>query len=210
MEPAPRRDRGPHLATNDREAAGHRWAAEQWPLVRRMIHTSADFDFLTITRIHPRAVASGRAALRAGALLLTDTRMALAGISRARLAPFGCRVTCLGDDPRAALRARGGRHHPGGGGPGPGPRGNPGAGHLRNRQRPHRALQAPRAHPGGRVAPALVVGLPVGFVNAAEAKAALAALDVPHVTALGRKGGSSLAASVINALAIGCAEADKA
>ncbi len=62
----------------------------------------------------------------------------------------------------------------------------------------------------GRVAPALVVGLPVGFVNAAEAKAALAALDVPHVTALGRKGGSSLAASVINALAIGCAEADKA
>ncbi len=88
------------LATIDREAAGHRWPAEQWPLVRRMIHTSADFDFLTITRIHPRAVASGRAALRAGALLLTDTRMALAGISRARLAPFGCRVTCLGDDPR--------------------------------------------------------------------------------------------------------------
>ena len=56
----------------------------------------------------------------------------------------------------------------------------------------------------GEAAPALVVGLPVGFVNAAESKEELSKMDYPHITALGRKGGSALAASVINALAVRC------
>jgi precorrin-8X/cobalt-precorrin-8 methylmutase len=61
---------------------------------------------------------------------------------------------------------------------------------------------------GGQAAPALVIGLPVGFVNAAESKAALADLDFPYITNLGRKGGSNVAASVVNALALLAASRD--
>ena len=193
------------MAIIDQEAGEHGWPPGQWPVVRRMIHTSADFDYLETVRMHPRAVDSGLAALRAGCRLLTDTRMAFAGISRRRLDPLGVRVACLMDHPEVARRARQGgttravaavdlavEHDP------------PAVFVIGNA--PTALLRLIEHIDSGRVAPALVVGLPVGFVNAAESKQALAALDVPFITALGRKGGSNVAASVINALAIMCAE----
>jgi precorrin-8X/cobalt-precorrin-8 methylmutase len=196
------------MAIIDQEAGDHSWPPEQWPVVRRMIHTSADFDYLKNVRMHPRAIDSGMAALRDGCRLLSDTRMAQAGISQRRLEPLGARVECLMDHPEVASRAKE-------------------QGTTRAVAAVDLALQdgapdifvignAPTAllrlveHiQAGRANPALVVGVPVGFVNAAESKDALAKLDVPFITALGRKGGSNVAASVINALAIMCAEASQ-
>lgn len=189
----------------DHEAGDHGWSAEQWPLVRRMIHTSADFDYVSTVRMHPTAVTAGLAALRAGGSLLTDTRMAQAGIGLRRLKPWGVTVDCLVDHPGVANRAAE-----------QGTTRAVAAIDLALEQgapdifvignAPTALLRLIEHFQAGRVQPALVVGLPVGFVNAAESKQALAELDLPFITALGRKGGSNVAASVINALAIMCAE----
>jgi precorrin-8X/cobalt-precorrin-8 methylmutase len=181
--------------------SAHHLPPEVWFVVRRMIHTSADPDYLTSARLHPRAIAVGVEALRSGKPVATDTRMLLAAISTGRLGRLGVEAFCLMDDPEVVVEAAG-----------------------RNTTRAAVALE--RALPqlaGGIVAignaptallrllelladgvpaPALVVGVPVGFVNAAESKDALARQDCPYITALGPKGGSAVAASIINALAI--------
>lgn len=174
----------------------------EWSVVRRMIHTSADFEMLDLVRFSPGACQAGLAALRRGGLVVTDTEMARAGIPLRRMTPLGCRVACLMNDPEAARLAR-----------------------EQGRTRAHVAVDlavetlrpdiwvignAPTAllrlmeHlDAGHARPFLVVGMPVGFVNAAESKdLLLARADVPFVTIRGRKGGSALAASVVNALAV--------
>ena len=187
----------------DREAGDHGWAPDAWSIVRRMIHTTADFDFVTTVRMHGSAVEKGIEALKAGAAIFCDTNMCRSGISKARLAPYGCKVECLITDEKVKAIAE-----------------------KNNMTRAAAAVDA--ALPeldgaiyvvgnaptalfrlmevigSGKAAPALVVGLPVGFVNAAESKEELSRMDYPHITALGRKGGSALAASVINALAVLC------
>jgi precorrin isomerase len=87
------------------EAPPHAWPPQAWRIVRRMIHTTADFEWVTSVRMHPRAIESGLAAIRAGAIIFTDTRMAQAGISPRRLTPFGGQVRCLMDDSRVASLA---------------------------------------------------------------------------------------------------------
>jgi len=183
------------------EAGPHRWAAPEWTVVRRMIHTTADFDYLTITRIHPRAVAAGVQALRQGRPVFTDTHMLAAGVSTGRLQRLGVEVRCIMDDPEVAAEAT----H----------RGITRAAAAMERCQPclGGSIMAIGNAPtallklldlllAGAPAPALIIGLPVGFVNAAEAKAALMAMDFPYISLVGRKGGSALAASVVNALAI--------
>ena len=189
------------LAVIDAEVPEPRpFAGDEWVVARRMIHTTADFDLLAHIRFHPAAIASGVEALLAGADIVTDTRMALSGIPVRRLEPLKCRVRCLIDDPAVAKRAR-----------------------SEGVTRAWAAVDEVMAHGGadifvignaptalyrlldwmGRGArpPRLIVGMPVGFVNAAESKDLLMAQDaIPYITIAGRKGGSSLAASVINAL----------
>lgn len=185
----------------DAEAGRHEFSAAQWPIVRRMIHTSADFDYLQSLRFHPQAVTRGIAAIRSGKAIITDTNMARAGIRRTDLERFGVAVRCLIADPDiaalaaqnrttraqaavdAALDLMGGGIYVVGNAP---------TALLRLIE----WVRADRAHP------ALIVGLPVGFVNAAESKAELLSLDVPCITNTGRKGGSTVAAAVINALTI--------
>ncbi len=193
------------FAIIDQEAGEHGFGPEEWSVVRRMIHTSADFDYVKNVRIQARALESGKAALKGGARIVTDTRMAQMGIPLRRLEPFGASVQCLMDDHRVAEQARKN-----------GTTRAVAAVDLAVENGPPEIFvigNAPTAlfrlmeHiQAGRAAPALVVGLPVGFVNAAESKEALAGLDIPHITALGRKGGSNVAASVINALAELCLE----
>jgi precorrin-8X/cobalt-precorrin-8 methylmutase len=193
----------------DREAGPHSFAPEQWRIVRRMIHTSADFDYLQTVRFHPRAVAAGTAALRAGKPVITDTNMACTGIRKKDAERLGVRVGCHMDDPAVHAAAAS-------------------SGTTRAVAAVDMAVSemtdgiyvvgnAPTAllrlieHVGsGRARPALIVGLPVGFVNAAESKAALAELDHPHITNVGRKGGSNLAAAVVNALLLLALEKNKA
>ncbi len=173
----------------------------EWAVVRRMIHTTADVEYLKLVRLHPQAVAAGLHALKDGRPVFTDTRMLLAGISTGRLARLGVEAACLIDLPEVhqAATAQG-----------------------ITRAAAAVDLALPRAAGGimaignaptalrrvllrlsqGWSPPALIVGIPVGFVDAAEAKEALTHCPYPFITALGPKGGSAVAASVINALAI--------
>ena len=79
----------------DAEAGRHSWSASEWPVVRRAIHTTADFDYLQTMVIPPGAVLRGIAALRGGRGIATDTTMALAGINKRLLARFGINVSCF-------------------------------------------------------------------------------------------------------------------
>lgn len=193
----------------EREAGPHEFTPEQWQIVRRMIHTSADFDYLRTVRFHPRAVSAGIEALRAGRPVITDTNMARAGIRKQDAERLAVAVGCHMDDPAVHAAARS-------------------SGTTRAEAAVDAAVaemeggiyvvgNAPTALlrlidrvGSGQARPALIVGLPVGFVNAAESKAALAALDHPFITNEGRKGGSNVAAAVVNALLLLAQEKNKA
>ncbi len=181
------------------EAGDHGLDADTWAVVARMIHTSADFEYLETVRIHPRAIAAGIDAIRNGRPVITDTNMARAGIRKSDLKTFGGEVKCYMDDPAvkqiasqkvitraaaavdAALDTISGGIYVVGNAP--------------------TALLRLMSHIRAETAlPALIVGLPVGFVNAAESKADLLNLDVPYITNVGRKGGSNVAAAVVNSL----------
>ena len=186
----------------DREAGPHGFSDEQWPVVRRMIHTSADFEYRDSVRFHPDAVAAGIAAIRAGKSIITDTNMARIGIRQRDLKPFGATLTCYMNASVVHENAKS-------------------AGTTRAHAAVDAAISdmadgiyvignAPTAllHLIERIKekkaqPALIIGLPVGFVNAAESKAELLKQDnPPYITNVGRKGGSNVAAAVVNALAI--------
>jgi len=185
----------------DQEAGDHGFPEDQWTIVRRMIHTSADFEYLTSVRFHAGAVHAGIAAITAGRNIVTDTHMARAGIRKSAILRFGGSLECLIDDPTVAHAARD-------------------SGCTRARAAVDAAMpmmrkgiyvigNAPTALlrlmeliRAGQAAPALVVGLPVGFVNAAESKALLVGMDIPFISNVGRKGGSNVAASVVNALIV--------
>jgi len=174
---------------------------EHWPIVRRMIHTTADFEYKDIVRIHPDAIKAGLAAIRSGKSIVTDTNMARVGIRQRELDRFGAATVCLMNDSAVHEQAKA-------------------TGATRAKVAVDMAVEdmaggiyvvgnAPTALlrlielvKAEKARPALIIGLPVGFVNAAESKAALMELDYPCITNVGRKGGSNVAASVVNALAI--------
>lgn len=187
----------------DEEVGPHDWNSDEWQIVRRVVHTSADFEYVRSMVISDTAIENAVAALREGGGIVTDTTMALSGISRARLKEFGCPLSChvADEDVAAAARTSGvtrsviamrkATSHPG------------------NRifvigNAPTALFELLRLIERGEVAPALIVGLPVGFVGAEESKNALAALQgqVPFITNIGRKGGSNVAAAIVNALTI--------
>ena len=187
----------------DSEVGEHGWPPAEWQIVRRAIHTSADFEYARSMVLSDGVVEKAVAALKSGAGIVTDTNMALSGINKARLAPFGCRVACHVADPDVAeLAAKEGitrsiaamRKA---------------VANLDNRifvigNAPTALFELLRLMQAGQAEPALIIGLPVGFVGAEESKNALAAAgqDVPFITNIGRKGGSNVAAAVVNALAI--------
>ncbi len=192
------------LAIIDAEVPEPRpFAGPQWEIVRRLIHTTADFELLDLVRFSPGAVQAGLAALAAGATVVTDTEMARCAIPARRLAPFGCTVRCLLNDPGvvATAQAAGGTRAAAAvdaalatlAGPLVFAIGNAPTALLRLLER---LEESPTL-------PALVIGMPVGFVNAAESKALLMTrADVPWIAISGRKGGSALAGATVNALAI--------
>ena len=191
------------LAIIDAEVPEPRpYRGPQWPIVRRLIHTSADFELLDLVRFSPGAVQAGLAALKAGATIVTDTEMARCAIPARRLTPLGCTVRCLLNDPDvvAAAAAAGGTRAAAAMDVAlnlPGPL------VLAIGNAPTALLRLLQRLDEGAPAPALVIGMPVGFVNAAESKALLMTrADVPWIAISGRKGGSALAGATVNALAI--------
>lgn len=195
----------------DAEVGPHPWSPAEWPVVRRAIHTSADFEYARTMVFSRDAVAGGVAGLRGGRGIVTDTTMALAGIAKPRLERFGIRAACFVADPEVAREAKA--------------RGitrsilamrkgaaDPANGIFVIGNAPTALFELLRLIREEGVRPSLIVGLPVGFVGAAESKEALLALEeefpeIPFITNRGRKGGSNVAAAVVNALLILAGEA---
>lgn len=188
----------------DAQAESQAFSKEAWPVVRRMLHTVGDVTLASQIRISPDAIRAGVAALRAGRPLYLDANMIRSGISQARLQKVNPNygpedLNCHVADAEVAALAH--QHHL--------PRslyavkkaapilkggiavfGNAPVGLLElNRMILEDGLQ-----------PALVIGMPVGFVHVVESKAELMTLDVPYIVVEGRRGGSPLAVSVVHAL----------
>lgn len=170
---------------------------EARPIVRRVIHATADFDFKKNLFFHSDAVRAGLRAIRSGKDILADVEMVRAGINKELLSKFGGKVVCrLGEVARAdgssrtraerAIEAALNEEN------------NIGIVAIGNA--PTALISCVDAIVTGSARPGLVVGVPVGFVRAVESKALLAAQGFPFITALGRKGGSPVAAAIVNAL----------
>ena len=181
---------------------------ENEAVILRCIHASADFDYAENLRFTPGAVVQGVAAVRNGTPIVTDTNMAKAGVSKTGLRKFGGEVFCFMAEPFIAERAKA--------------EGSTRATAAMN----HAAGQYPQAiyavgnAPTALFAleeqirnglrPSLIIGAPVGFVNVVESKERILQVcreyGVPAIVALGRKGGSSIAAAICNALIYTAAE----
>ncbi|MGM9654048.1 MAG: precorrin-8X methylmutase [Butyricicoccaceae bacterium] len=172
---------------------------ENEPVIKRVIHTTADFEYADNLVFSPGAVAKGIEALRAGCHIVTDTSMAMSGINKTILGKLGGQVHCFIADPDVAEEAKA-------------------RGITRSAVSMEKAAKldkpcifavgnAPTAlialhelMEAGAVKPALIIGVPVGFVNVVESKELILQDDVPFIVARGRKGGSNVAAAICNAM----------
>ena len=169
------------------------------PIVKRCIHTSADFDYADNLVFSGQAVEKALAAIRDGASIVTDTQMAKAGINKTILRNLGGKVHCFMSDPDVAAEAK--------------ERGITRA--IVSMERaaklkkpcifaignaPTALISLHEQMEKGLLHPALIIGVPVGFVNVVESKELIIGSSVPHIVARGRKGGSNVAAAICNAL----------
>ncbi|MCD7859554.1 MAG: precorrin-8X methylmutase [Firmicutes bacterium] len=169
------------------------------PIIKRVIHTTADFDYADTLYFSENVLPQALDALRAGATIVTDTQMAYSGINKPALRRHGCEARCFISDPDVAAAAKA-------------------AGITRSAAAMDKASQL-----GGRLIfaignaptalirlrelldarslqPSLIIGVPVGFVNVVASKEQIIASGAPCIVARGRKGGSSVAAAICNAL----------
>ena len=172
---------------------------EVLPVVKRVIHTTADFEYADNLYFSPGAVERGVAALKEGCTIVTDTQMAWSGVNKRVLEKLGGSARCFMSDPDVAREAK--------------ERGITRAAVSMERcarltgplilalgNAPTALVRACELMDQGKLAPALVIGAPGGFVNVVESKQLLETVAVPQIVARGRKGGSNVAAAVCNAL----------
>lgn len=174
------------------------FTAEEYAVVQRTIHATGDFSFAENLRFHNNAIEAGLTAIRSGKNILVDVNMAASGVSKAMLAHFGGKVICHINEPEtAAMAAENGTTR------------SDAAiaraveeniGIVAVGNAPTALLKAMELVEAGTFAPDLIIGAPVGFVNAAESKELLAQKPYPHIVALGRKGGTPVAVASVNAL----------
>lgn len=179
----------------------HSFNREEWTIVRRMIHATVDFDLVHDTTFHPEAISKGIAALRKGAPIITDTKMVKAGINLKRLRKYKTKILCTISHPEVIRAAK-----------------------LSGKTRASVAMQKMSSLMDGSIIaignaptalfevlklaekesqiPSLIIGVPVGLVGASESKEMLMKKDIPYITVRGEKGGSPLAVSIINGLAV--------
>lgn len=173
--------------------------AEKLPLIMRAIHTSADFDYEENLYFSEGVVQHALSVLAPGTTIITDTTMALSGINKPALHALGMEALCFIGDEEVARRAK-----------------------EEGRTRSYMAMKKAASLPGklifaignaptalyalkelieeGSLQPELILALPVGFVNVVESKEEIIKLKVPSIVARGRKGGSNIAAALVNAL----------
>ena len=185
----------------EHEVGSHPYNDMEWPMVRRVIHATADFDFAGKNKIifHKDAITSGISALKNGCSIITDVNGVIGGLNKQNPKDFGNNIICNISDSSLAERAK-----------------------QENKTRAQMSMRVAALEMDGGIVvignaptallevikmiregitkPALVIGIPVGFVSAAESKEELQTINVPFITNTGRKGGSSCAASIVNAL----------
>ena len=168
-------------------------------IVKRCIHTSADFDYAENLCFSEGAVEKAREAIRNGVSIVTDTQMAKAGINKKTLAKYGGQVYCFMSDEDVAQTAKA--------------NGTTRATACIDKaaamgenfifaigNAPTALVRLYELIQEGKIHPALIIGVPVGFVNVVQSKELIMKTDVPYIVAKGRKGGSNIAACIVNAL----------
>lgn len=168
-------------------------------IIKRAIHTTADFEYLDILKISETAVEKIANALREKATIYTDTNMALSGINKRKLDALGCKYKCFVSDEEVAKFAKE-----------KGITRSMAAVEVASQEEGKKIFvlgNAPTAlykvmemHNTNQLQVEAVVGVPVGFVGAEESKDELEKTDIPYIISKGRKGGSNLAAAIINAI----------
>ncbi len=183
------------------EIGSHQYDEQEWPIVRRIIHATADFDFARDNKIifHKDAIKNGINALKNGCNIIVDVNGVIGGFNKQNLKDFGNNVICNISNPLIVEEAK-----------------------KYNKTRAQTSMRMTASEMSGEIVvignaptalleviqmiqegvttPALIIGIPVGFVSSPESKEAIQALDVPYITNKGRKGGSPCASSIVNAL----------
>jgi len=179
----------------------HSFTPQEWAIVKRMIHATADFDLANKVRFHPKAIAEGIKALKRGYPIITDTKMVKVGISLTRLQNYKTKILCAISRREVIGEAR-----------------------ASGRTRASVAMEKLSSFLEGSIVaignaptalveilelsqkdfpkPSLIVGVPVGLVGARESKEMLMEQGIPYITVRGEKGGSPLAVSIINSLTL--------
>ncbi|NEZ46994.1 precorrin-8X methylmutase [Clostridium niameyense] len=180
------------------EMGEHNFSEEELKIIKRVIHTTADFEYKDLVYIKKGAIEEGKKILKEGTNIYTDTNMALSGINKRALKQLNCTVQCFVSREDIACIAKE-------------------RGITRSMAAVEKAVEegieffvfgnAPTALfklieliKEGKAKPKFIIGVPVGFVGAKESKKELEKLDIPFITIRGRKGGSNVAASIVNAL----------
>lgn len=180
------------------EMGHHSFNEEELKIIKRVIHTTADFEYKDLVYIRDGAIAEALNILKKGTTIYTDTNMALSGINKKAIEDLGCRVICYVSEPEVAKIAVE-------------------RGITRSMAAVEKAVEdgveffvfgnAPTALfklkeliLEGKSNAKFIVGAPIGFVGAAESKEEIEKLHIPMITVRGRKGGSTVAAAIVNAL----------
>lgn len=169
------------------------------PIIKRVIHTTADFEYVDTLCFSDDVVMKAIGYLKNGACIVTDTQMAKSGINKAALSRCNCEVQCFISDEDVAARAK-----------------EEGITRAAISMRKAAAIDKPliiavgnaptalieldELIKGGHILPKLIIGVPVGFVNVVESKELIIETGIPYIVARGRKGGSNVAAAIVNAL----------
>jgi len=183
------------------EIGSHQYSKDEWPIVRRVIHATADFDFARQNMIvfHKNAISSGINSLKNGCNIIVDVNGVIGGLNKENLKEFGNKAICNISEPKIVEEAK-----------------------KLNKTRAQTSMRMAASEMNGGVVaignaptalvevvqmiregitrPSLVIGIPVGFVCAVESKEELQTLDSPYITNKGRKGGSPCASAIVNAL----------
>jgi len=185
----------------DNEIGTHQYNELEWPIVRRIIHATADFDFAKENGIifHKEAIKNGINALKNGCNIIVDVNGVIGGLNKQNLKDFENNVICNISNPiiveeakkynktRAQTSMRMAASEMNGG-------------IIVIGNAPTALLEVIQMIQEGTSTPALIIGIPVGFVSSPESKESLQALDIPYITNKGRKGGSPCASAIVNAL----------
>jgi precorrin-8X/cobalt-precorrin-8 methylmutase len=189
------------FAIIDQEAGAILFPPAEWQVVRRVIHATADFEFKELMFFQHDAVNQGIAALRRGCPVLVDVKMISAGLNEDRLSAYGCTIhsyisdldvieTAKQTNSTRAIESMRKAHR----------LGMLDGAIVAIGNAPTALLELVRLFREENARPALVVGVPVGFVSAAESKEAILETNIPAIVARGRKGGSPIAVAILHAL----------